>query len=121
MTHTDTKTDHAPLLAPGQTFGIVGTVEEAASDPQARAAGILKPMADSDFLTVDSPFTLNNEPKTPATRHPEHGEHSREILLNAGYSPAEVESLHKAGTIGGPYFIMPGMPRFFMGSIRMEF
>ena len=86
----------------GLTFGIVGTVEEAASDPQARAAGILKPMADSNFLTVDSPFTLDNEPKTPATRHPEHGEHSREILLNAGYSPAEVESLHKAGTIGGP-------------------
>lgn len=26
-----------------------------------------------------------------------------------------------AGTIGAPYFIMPGMPRFFMGSIRMEF
>ncbi len=26
-----------------------------------------------------------------------------------------------SGTIGGPYFIQPGMPRFFMGSIRMEF
>ena len=31
------------------------------------------------------------------------------------------DKTYYAGTIGGPYFIMPGMPRFFMGSIRMEF
>ena len=90
------------LDAAGLTFGIVGTAHEAAHDPQALAAGILKPMADSDLLTVDSPFTLDNEPKVPATRHPEHGEHSREILRSAGYGEAEIESLHKAGTIGGP-------------------
>ena len=31
------------------------------------------------------------------------------------------DKTYYAGTIGGPYCIMPGMPRFFMGSIRMEF
>lgn len=31
------------------------------------------------------------------------------------------DKTYYAGTIGGPYFIMLGMPRFFMGSIRMEF
>lgn len=86
----------------GLTFGIVGTVEEAATDPQAIAAGILKPMADSDMMTVDSPFTLTGEEKVPANRHPEHGEHSREILLGAGYSATEIDALRAAGTIGGP-------------------
>jgi formyl-CoA transferase len=90
------------LDAAGLTFGIVGTVEEAAADEQARAAGIIKPMADSDFLTIDSPFTITGEDKVPATRHPEHGEHSREILRSAGYSEAEIEALRGAGTIGGP-------------------
>ena len=86
----------------GLTFGIVGTAHEAAHDPQAHAAGILKPMGDSGLTTVDSPFTITDEAKVPPTRHPEHGEHSREILLGAGYTSAEIEALHKAGTIGGP-------------------
>jgi len=86
----------------GLTFGIVGTVEEAATDPQAIAAGILKPMADSNLLTIDSPFTITDEAKISPTRHPEHGEHSREILRSAGYSETEIVALHKAGTIGGP-------------------
>jgi formyl-CoA transferase len=90
------------LDAAGLTFGIVGTVEEAATDPQARAAGFLKPMADSNLTTIDSPFTLTGENKIPPTRHPEHGEHSRDILRSAGYSEAEIDALHKAGTIGGP-------------------
>lgn len=72
------------LDAAGLTFGIVGTVEEAAADEQARAAGILKPMADSEFLTVDSPFTITGVDKVPAVRHPEHGEHSKQILRDAG-------------------------------------
>ena len=59
-------------------------------------------MADSDFLTIDSPFTITGEDKVPATRHPEHGEHSREILRGAGYLEAEIEALRGAGTIGGP-------------------
>ncbi|MCC6718987.1 MAG: CoA transferase [Acetobacteraceae bacterium] len=86
----------------GLTFGIVGTAQEAATDHQARAAGILKPMGDSNLLTVDSPFTLEGSPKVPPTRHPEHGEHSRQILRDAGYGDAEIETLHNAGTIGGP-------------------
>ena len=90
------------LDAAGLTFGIVGTVQEAADDPQARAAGILKPMADSTFTTIDSPFTITGEDKVPATRHPEHGEHSKEILRAAGYSATEVDALHKSGIIGGP-------------------
>ena len=31
------------------------------------------------------------------------------------------DTTYYAGTSGGNFFIMPGMPRFFMGSIRMEF
>ena len=31
------------------------------------------------------------------------------------------DTTYYAGTNGGNYFIQPGMPRFFMGSIRMEF
>ena len=86
----------------GLTFGIVGTAHEAAHDPQAHAAGILRPMGDSDLVTVDSPFTISDEAKVPATRHPEHGEHSRQILRDVGYGEDEIEILHRVGTIGGP-------------------
>ena len=48
------------------------------------------------------PFTITGEEKVPAVRHPEHGEHSRQILREVGYSEAEIEALRGAGTIGGP-------------------
>ncbi len=91
-----------PLLdARGLTFGIVGTVEEVATDPQALAAGILRPLADTGMMTVDSPFTITGEHKVPVTVAPGQGEHSSAVLRDAGYSETEIEALRAAGAISG--------------------
>jgi formyl-CoA transferase len=87
------------LDAAGLTFGVVGTVEEIASDPQALATGLLRPLAETGMMTVDSPFTLSQAEKVVVELPPRHGEHSREILLEAGYSEVEIADLLAAGTI----------------------
>ncbi len=91
----------AILDAAGLTFGIVGTVEEIARDPQAIAAGILRPLADTGMMTVDSPFHVSDAPKVPVRVAPGHGEHSSRILRNAGYSDAEVKALLASGAVAG--------------------
>jgi crotonobetainyl-CoA:carnitine CoA-transferase CaiB-like acyl-CoA transferase len=87
------------LDAAGLTFGVIGTVEEIARDPQALAAGILRPLGDAGMMTVDSPFTLSRAEKVPAAVAPGYGEHSRAILLGAGYSEAEIAELVAAGAV----------------------
>ena len=89
------------LDAAGLTFGIVGTVEEVANDPQAHAAGILRPIEGTGLLTIDSPFTVNTIPKVPITAAPDHGEHSGRILQGAGYSAAEIAALRASGAVTG--------------------
>jgi crotonobetainyl-CoA:carnitine CoA-transferase CaiB-like acyl-CoA transferase len=74
-------------------------VDEIASDPQALAAGILRPLGDTGMMTVDSPFTLSRAEKVPVALAPGYGEHSRAILLGAGYSEAEVAELVGAGAV----------------------
>jgi crotonobetainyl-CoA:carnitine CoA-transferase CaiB-like acyl-CoA transferase len=88
------------LDAAGLTFGVVGTVAEIATDPQALATGILRPLAETGMMTVDSPFTLSAAEKVPVEIAPGHGEHSRAILTEAGYSEAEISALLADGTIG---------------------
>jgi crotonobetainyl-CoA:carnitine CoA-transferase CaiB-like acyl-CoA transferase len=87
------------LDAAGLTFGVIGTVEEIVADPQAKAAGILRPVGDTGLMTVDSPFTLSETEKVPASMAPGYGEHSRAILLGAGYSESEVAELMAAGAV----------------------
>ncbi len=89
----------AILDAAGLTFGVVGTVAEIATDPQALATGMLRPLAETGMMTVDSPFNLSEAEKVPVELAPGHGEHSRAILLEAGYSETEIADLRAAGTI----------------------
>ncbi len=91
----------ARLDAAGLTFGVVGTVAEIVTDPQALAAGILRPLADTGMMTVDSPFTLTGTEKVPVERAPGFGEHAGTILRGAGYSDADIASLRAAGILGG--------------------
>jgi crotonobetainyl-CoA:carnitine CoA-transferase CaiB-like acyl-CoA transferase len=89
------------LDAAGLTFGVIGTVDEIAQDPQATAAGILRPLGDTGLMTVDSPFTVGGVEKVPVAVAPGYGEHSRAILLAAGYSEAEAEDLIASGAVLG--------------------
>jgi formyl-CoA transferase len=97
---TKTLEEWRPILdAAGMTFGLVGTVAEIASDPQALATGVLRPLGDTGMMTVDSPFTLTGEEKVPIRVAPDFGAHNRTILRAAGYTDAEIDAMEADGTI----------------------
>ena len=82
-------------------FGVIQTPEEAAEDPQLRAAEIVVPIegaADLDY-TVNNPLTLRGMARVPARRAPEHGEHNAEILAQLGFSADDVNQLQAQGAI----------------------
>ncbi len=84
----------------GVTFGPVCSVDEAADDPQARKIGALVPFADGEGLTVSSPFHLDNATKIAPRRAPAVGQHSEQVLRDAGYSAEEIARLKGLGILG---------------------
>jgi formyl-CoA transferase len=84
----------------GLIFGIVADMDEIHEDPQILASGALVPFSDGSALTVNSPIWIDGEEKLPPRPAPAVGEHSEEVLREAGYSEAELRSLRAAGVIG---------------------
>jgi crotonobetainyl-CoA:carnitine CoA-transferase CaiB-like acyl-CoA transferase len=83
----------------GVTFGIVGTVNETLTDQQMQDSGALVPFADGKTLTVSAPFHLEGVDKVPARRAPSIGQHSDEVLREAGYSADEISRLRTSGVL----------------------
>ncbi len=87
------------LDAAGITFGVVGTLSDVDSDAQMRASGALVPEADGAGLVVANPIQLDGAWQRPAAAAPELGQHSRDLLLQAGLSPAQIERLEVLGVV----------------------
>jgi crotonobetainyl-CoA:carnitine CoA-transferase CaiB-like acyl-CoA transferase len=74
---------------------------EVHEDPQAVANGYLPRLEDgkgNEFALVDSPVQFDERPNAPR-RAPEHGEHTDQILLEAGYSWDNIIKLKESGAI----------------------
>jgi crotonobetainyl-CoA:carnitine CoA-transferase CaiB-like acyl-CoA transferase len=89
----------AVLNEAGVTFGAVHAVDETSDDQQLQSAGALVPFADGQGLTVSSPFHLDGETKIAPQRAPTIGQHTDEILREAGYQAVEIAKLRTLGVI----------------------
>ena len=87
------------LDAVGVTFGVVGRIDDVADDAQMQAIGALVPFADGKTLTVSSPFHLDGETKVAPRRAPAVGQHSEDVLREAGYSADDIGRLRKLGVL----------------------
>jgi formyl-CoA transferase len=84
----------------GLIFGIVADMDEIHTDEQVLASRALVPFTDGSSLTVNSPLWIDGEEKLPPRPAPAVGQHSEEILREAGYSEPEIRAMREAGMIG---------------------
>jgi formyl-CoA transferase len=57
--------------------------------------GVLRPFENDTLLTVDSPFFVTGAKKATARKPPALGEHSEQILREAGYDDAGITQLRE--------------------------
>ncbi len=92
-----------PLEAAGVPAAPVQDVAQVAADEQTRALEILQPLshpAVRDLVTVALPLSADGERLRHRAPPPLLGEHTAEVLVEAGYSPDEVEALAASGAVG---------------------
>jgi formyl-CoA transferase len=75
-------------------------MDEIADNPQMLASEALVPFADGSSLTVNSPIWIEGQEKVRPCPAPLVGEHSDEVLREAGYTEAEIRALRAKGVIG---------------------
>ena len=83
----------------GLTFGVVATLADIPHDQQMRDAEVLVPFENEEMLTISSPFAIVGASKVAPRRPPAIGQHSAEVLRQAGYDEAEIERLRDTGAV----------------------
>jgi hypothetical protein len=76
-------------LAPASTHG--------GADAQSLASEALVPFIDGSSLAVNSPFWVAGQEKTKPRPAPAVGEHSDQVLREAGFADAEIQALGAEG------------------------
>ena len=91
------------LAEAGVPAGPVLTLAETLGHPQTDATGVLKSVAtpgrEGGVPVADLPLSLSRSPGGIRTPPPAPGEHSREILAEAGYSAEEIGRFAERGVI----------------------
>jgi len=90
------------LNAAGIPCGPVYTVDQAFADPQVRHLGIAQKVnsnALGEITLLGQPVTLSRTPSMLESAAPEPGEHTAQILAEAGYSPQDIARLRNRGAV----------------------
>src|SRR6201995_398726 len=77
----------------GLVFGVVGILDDIPNDRQMIDNDVLVPFEGDTMLTVNSPIWVDGRKKAHPRRPPAIGEHSDEVLREAGYDDAAIQTL----------------------------
>jgi crotonobetainyl-CoA:carnitine CoA-transferase CaiB-like acyl-CoA transferase len=86
----------------GIPCGPIYTIDQTFADPQVRHLGIAQAVESSALGTIElvgQPFSLSRTPSRLVSGAPEYGEHTDEILREAGYSQQDIAQFRQAGAI----------------------
>ena len=81
-------------------FAPMATLDDFVNDPQAHEAGCFVDTPDGwggSFKAPAAPVRFPATPTGPAGPAPKLGEHTRQVLAEAGYAPAQIEAMIAAG------------------------
>jgi crotonobetainyl-CoA:carnitine CoA-transferase CaiB-like acyl-CoA transferase len=79
----------------GIIFECVAEMGDLSADQQMLDAGVLVPFENDAMLTIDSPFFVVGANKVKPRKAPAVGEHSDEILREAGYNDTAIAKLRE--------------------------
>jgi crotonobetainyl-CoA:carnitine CoA-transferase CaiB-like acyl-CoA transferase len=85
------------LNAAGVPCGPIYSMDQVFADPQVEHLGIVQSL--DKLRVVGQPMTLGRTPSRLVAKPPGRGEHTSEVLREAGFSEAEIESLRKGKVI----------------------
>src|SRR5246127_958105 len=83
----------------GLVFGVVGILDDIPHDKQMIENEVLVPFENDTMLTINSPIWVDGANKVRPRKPPGIGEHSDEILRNAGYDEAAIKKLRASGAV----------------------
>ena len=83
----------------GLVFGVVGILDDIPNDQQMIDNEVLVPFENDTMLTISSPIWVDGSKKVQPRKPPGIGEHSDEILRNAGYDDAAIQKLRAVGAV----------------------
>jgi crotonobetainyl-CoA:carnitine CoA-transferase CaiB-like acyl-CoA transferase len=78
---------------------VVGILDDIPNDRQMIENDVLVPFENGAMLTVNSPIWIDGSQKVPPRKAPGIGEHSDEVLREAGYDEAAIRQLRASGAV----------------------
>ena len=88
------------LTEAGIVFDVVATPEDIPTDQQLIDNDILVPFAGSETRTINSPIALRGVDKVQPRMPPSVGQHTDDVLKEAGFDAATIAQMRAAGAVG---------------------